>query len=91
MYTPINIGYLTTLSIYFQDYLQGCLHQIEQMVAASLNSQHGDSSESDMSGAGASSMNSRSNLEHSSLHGGNEKVIEHGKAGTPTDVRDIHF
>ena len=78
-----------------QDYLQSCLHQIEEMVTASLNSNHskcsGDSSKNDLSANGATGVNSRSNLDHSSLHGGSEKIVEHEKAGTPTDVRDIHF
>ncbi|KAJ9596981.1 hypothetical protein L9F63_012011, partial [Diploptera punctata] len=76
------------------DYLQSCLHQIEQMVTASLNSDHvtcSESSENDLSSNSASAVNSRSNVDHSSLHGGTEKIVEHGKAGTPTDVRDIHF
>jgi hypothetical protein len=40
----------------------------------------------------STAINSRSNLDHSSpLSGGIEKIMEHGKAGTPTDVRDVHF
>ena len=40
---------------------------------------------------GSGSINSRSSLDHSSMSGGIDKIAEYGKAGTPTDVRDIHF
>jgi hypothetical protein len=81
----------------FQDYLQGCLHQLEDIVTATIHSPevscNGGSSGNGGNAANSStSVNSRSNLDHSSpLSGGTEKIAEHGKAGTPTDVRDVHF
>lgn len=62
-----------------RDYLQACLHQIEDMVTATMNSRD-------------AALNSRSNLDNSSPSAGsNEKVQGHVKAKTPTDVRDVHF
>lgn len=53
-----------------------------------MNSQEVDC----LQGNGCTPINSRSTLDHSSpLSGGIEKMMEYGKAGTPTDVRDIHF
>jgi hypothetical protein len=58
------------------------------MVTATMNSQEVDC----LQGNGCTPINSRSTLDHSSpLSGGIEKMMEYGKAGTPTDVRDIHF
>ncbi|XP_069679168.1 G1/S-specific cyclin-D2-like [Periplaneta americana] len=76
-----------------RDYLQGCLHQIEDMVTATMNSREVNcNGTSGNSTSGNTSLNSRSNLDHSSpLSGTSDKMTEHGKAGTPTDVRDVHF
>jgi hypothetical protein len=77
--------------IFFQEYLQGCLHLLEDMVTATVNSREVDCNGGSQ-GNGCTSVNSRSTLDHSSpLSGGTEKIAEYGKAGTPTDVRDIHF
>jgi len=81
----------------FQEYLQGCLHRLEDMVTATINSREvscsGGSSENGGNVAnGSGSVNSRSSLDHSSSMSGEiDKIAEYGKAGTPTDVRDIHF
>jgi hypothetical protein len=67
------------------------------MVTATVNSREvscsGASSENGGNVAnGGGSINSRSNLDHSSsMSGGIDKIAEYGKAGTPTDVRDVHF
>jgi len=67
------------------------------MVMATINSREvrcsGGSSENGGNVAhGSGSINSRSSLDHSSsMSGGIDKIAEYGKAGTPTDVRDIHF
>jgi len=67
------------------------------MVMAAINSQEvscsGGSSENSRNVAnGSGSINSRSSLDHSSsMSGGIDKIAVYGKAGTPTDVRDIHF
>lgn len=66
------------------------------MVTATINSREvscsGGSSENGGNvGNGSGSINSRSSLDHSSMSGGIDKIAEYGKAGTPTDVRDIHF
>ncbi|KDR20365.1 G1/S-specific cyclin-D2, partial [Zootermopsis nevadensis] len=80
-----------------REYLQGCLHLLEDMVTGTMNSLeagcNGGSSGNGGSTINSSTgINSRSNLDHSSpLSGGTEKIMEHGKAGTPTDVRDVHF
>ena len=67
------------------------------MVTATINSREvncsGGSSENGGNiASGSGSVNSRSSLDHSSsVSGGTDKLSEYGKAGTPTDVRDIHF
>jgi hypothetical protein len=67
------------------------------MVTATINSREvscsGGASENGGNVAnGSGSINSRSSLDHSSsMSGGIDKIAEYGKAGTPTDVRDIHF
>ncbi|XP_023701650.1 G1/S-specific cyclin-D2 [Cryptotermes secundus] len=74
-----------------REYLQGCLHLLEDMVTATVNSRDVDCNGGSQ-GNGCTTVNSRSTLDHSSpLSGGTEKIAEYGKAGTPTDVRDIHF
>jgi hypothetical protein len=61
------------------------------MVTATMNSREVDCNGS-LQGNGCTPINSRSTLDRSSpLSGGIEKMVEYGKAGTPTDVRDIHF
>jgi len=67
------------------------------MVTAAMSSREvscsGGSSENGGNVAsGSGSINSRSSLDHSSsVSGGIDKIAEYGKAGTPTDVRDIDF
>jgi hypothetical protein len=66
------------------------------MVTATINSREvtcsGGSPENGGTATnGSGSINSRSSLDHASLSGVTEKIAEYGKAGTPTDVRDIHF
>ncbi|GFG34527.1 hypothetical protein Cfor_11889 [Coptotermes formosanus] len=87
---------LHTITAIEREYLQGCLHQLEDMVTATINSREvscgGGSPENGGNAAnGSGSINSRSSLDHSSMSGGVDKIAEYGKAGTPTDVRDIHF
>lgn len=71
----------------FQDYLQSCLNQIEEMVASAFNSR----------GVAASAVELQTtNSTNSSASGRQEQTdklvdLDHNKAGTPTDVRDIHF
>ncbi|XP_046394508.1 G1/S-specific cyclin-D2-like [Ischnura elegans] len=65
------------------DYLRSCLEQIEEMVTETINSRN-----ISIQGAnGSSSMQTHS----SDPNNASGKVAEHEKAGTPTDVRDIHF
>nr|CAD7199994.1 unnamed protein product [Timema douglasi] len=74
-----------------KDFLQSCLQKIEDMVTRTMSSRSGEGGEgctSSGNGGGSSGTNSRNNLDHAAA---NEKVMEHGKAGTPTDVRDVHF
>nr|CAD7572594.1 unnamed protein product [Timema californicum] len=74
-----------------KDFLQSCLQKIEDMVTRTMSSRSGEGGEGCTSagnGGGSSGTNSRNNLDHAAA---NEKVMEHGKAGTPTDVRDVHF
>ncbi|XP_071453013.1 G1/S-specific cyclin-D2 [Hetaerina americana] len=66
------------------DYLRGCLDQIEEMVTETI-SNRGNGASQGMSGS--NSMQSQSSDPNSAAG----KVAEHEKAGTPTDVRDIHF
>nr|CAD7256979.1 unnamed protein product [Timema shepardi] len=74
-----------------KDFLQSCLQKIEDMVTRTMSSRSGEGGEgctSSGNGGGSSGTNSRNNLDQAAA---NEKVMEHGKAGTPTDVRDVHF
>uniref|UniRef100_A0A1B6EAC8 Cyclin N-terminal domain-containing protein n=1 Tax=Clastoptera arizonana TaxID=38151 RepID=A0A1B6EAC8_9HEMI len=69
------------------DYLQSCLKQIEEMVTATVNSSHNPILTSSPPQAQSSVTSTMTSSEPS------EKLVEldHNKAGTPTDVRDIHF
>lgn len=64
----------------FQDYLQSCLSQIEEMVTSTINTTSRTPSEA--SGGGERSV---------TIEQSEKQTEQHGKAGTPTDVRDIHF
>ncbi|GLH01772.1 G1/S-specific cyclin-E [Gryllus bimaculatus] len=76
------------------DYLQGCLTQIDEMVT--MNSQ-GMATSSDISGNGnqvnVSSTHPANTRppDHPLGSSGADKILESGKAGTPTDVHDVHF
>lgn len=76
----------------FQDYLQSCLEQIERMISqANLESTEGagtGSGHQTMS-AGVPSASQRPLGDQNNTS--QEKILEHEKAGTPTDVRDVHF
>lgn len=78
------------------DYLQSCLEKIEEMVSATMNSQ-GIVTNCESSGNGNSQNANNSpgpstrQPEHPVGSSGGDKMLEHGKAGTPTDVRDVHF
>ncbi|XP_067012388.1 G1/S-specific cyclin-D2 [Anabrus simplex] len=73
-----------------RDYLQGCLDQIEEMVASTMQSRSSTSPSSGNGNSGNTTHGGRAS-EHSTASGAPDKLHEHGKAGTPTDVRDIHF
>ncbi|XP_024941584.1 G1/S-specific cyclin-D2 isoform X2 [Cephus cinctus] len=73
---------LTRITAIEQDYLQGCLEQIEEMVAQARGSGH------QVATAGSASAPQRPLGDQNTSQ---EKILEHEKAGTPTDVRDVHF
>ncbi|KAK0086188.1 hypothetical protein PV325_003611 [Microctonus aethiopoides] len=75
---------LTRITAIEQDYLQGCYEQIEGMVSQARNSSHQLST--NVSG-GAIAPTSILGDQNTSQ----DKIMEHEKAGTPTDVRDVHF
>lgn len=95
---------------YFQDYLHGCLMQIEDMVTATINTRANTSSSqtgmapsnpavttsvnnanNNTSNVTSRQGNTTSDLIQNSVSVASDKVLEHEKAGTPTDVRDVHF
>ncbi|XP_067212632.1 G1/S-specific cyclin-D2 isoform X1 [Linepithema humile] len=75
------------------DYLQGCLEQIEEMIEEAHAAHVG--TENPGSGNGHQTMSTGiSSAPQRPLGDQNtsqEKILEHEKAGTPTDVRDVHF
>lgn len=74
---------LTFFSFLFQDYLQACLEQIEQMVQKTIE-------ERDEGGPnGRAAVGTDTGMSWTHPHNTPEKMV--GKAGTPTDVRDVHF
>lgn len=67
------------------DYLQSCLNQIEEMVASAFNR-----------GIVSAELQITNNANTNPTTGRQEQTdklvdLDHNKAGTPTDVRDIHF
>lgn len=72
-----------------QDYLQGCLEQIEEMVQAHVGAEvtAGSGHQVTSTGGGPSAPQRPLGDQNTSQ----EKILEHEKAGTPTDVRDVHF
>ncbi|KAG8230114.1 hypothetical protein J437_LFUL007660 [Ladona fulva] len=65
------------------DYLRVCLDQIEEMVSAAIHGQGGASQQPH----GSSGQSQSPDASNSPVG----KACEHEKAGTPTDVRDVHF
>ncbi|KAG5329879.1 CCND2 protein, partial [Acromyrmex charruanus] len=85
MYTPSMIAAAS-------DYLQGCLEQIEEMIsqAAHVNTEvPGNGSGHQTMSTGVPSVPQRPLGDQNNTS--QEKILEHEKAGTPTDVRDVHF
>lgn len=72
----------------FQDYLQGCLEQIEEMVQAHVGAEVAAGSGHQVTSTGGPSAPQRPLGDQNTSQ---EKILEHEKAGTPTDVRDVHF
>lgn len=83
--TPISQHYF-----FLQDYLHGCLEQIEEMIsqAAHVNTDNPGNGHPTMS-TGVTSAPQRPLGDQNNTS--QEKILEHEKAGTPTDVRDVHF
>lgn len=73
---------LTRITAIEQDYLQGCLEQIEEMVSQVRSNSH-QVINSNNSGAPQRPLGDQNTSQ--------DKIMEHEKAGTPTDVRDVHF
>lgn len=82
---------LTRMTAIERDYLQGCLCQIEEMVTeargGNAHQVAAAAAAAQSSGSGASSQQRPLGDQISSQ----DKILEHEKAGTPTDVRDVHF
>lgn len=73
----------------FQDYLQGCLEQIEEMVSqAHMGNDGAGGNGHQVTGTSVSNAPQRPMGDEITSQ---EKILEHEKAGTPTDVRDVHF
>lgn len=68
----------------FQEYLQSCLNQIEEMVREAMSNSSG-------SGNSRTLEESNNSPANSSNHFSSDKLGDHNKAETPTDVRDVHF
>ncbi|KOC65040.1 G1/S-specific cyclin-D2 [Habropoda laboriosa] len=80
---------LTRITAIEQDYLQGCLEQIEEMVSQAVGADGtGGRNSHQVSGTSISSAPQRPLGDEITSQ---EKILEHEKAGTPTDVRDVHF
>lgn len=71
-----------------QDYLQGCLEQIEEMVSQAVNTERIGGTGHQVIGPPLSSAPQRPLGDEITSQ---EKILEHEKASTPTDVRDVHF
>lgn len=78
--------FLNLLSLFLQDYLQGCLEQIEEMVSQAVGADGAGGNGHQMTGSSGASQRPLGDEITSQ-----EKILEHEKAGTPTDVRDVHF
>ncbi|XP_011060749.1 PREDICTED: G1/S-specific cyclin-D2 [Acromyrmex echinatior] len=88
MYTPSMIAAASVAA----DYLQGCLEQIEEMIsqAAHVSTEvPGNGSGHQTMSTGVPSVPQRPLGDQNNTS--QEKILEHEKAGTPTDVRDVHF
>lgn len=85
----------TNFRILLQDYLQSCLDQIEEMVNATMNDRNISCNTQPCSNSSVASSSTSSKAAERSASTSSpsamDKMQEHGKAGTPTDVRDIHF
>lgn len=77
---------LTRITAIEQDYLQGCLEQIEEMVSQAVGADGTGGNGHQMTGSSGASQRPLGDEITSQ-----EKILEHEKAGTPTDVRDVHF
>ncbi|XP_035740451.1 uncharacterized protein LOC118449697 [Vespa mandarinia] len=88
---------LTRITAIEQDYLRGCLEQIEEMVTqvqgGHVNGDGNANGDAGVDGHQVVSMSVSSGQQRplGEQTTSQEKVIEHEKAGTPTDVRDVHF
>ncbi|KYN21410.1 G1/S-specific cyclin-D2 [Trachymyrmex cornetzi] len=83
---------LTRITAIEQDYLQGCLEQIEEMIsqAGHVSTEvSGNGSGHQTMSTGVPSVPQRPLGDQNNTS--QEKILEHEKAGTPTDVRDVHF
>jgi cyclin D2 len=77
-----------------QDYLHGCLMQIEDMVTATINARAQTTTPAKEMTSTTPQTTTRNTSEMTQQivpQSASEKVLEHEKAGTPTDVRDVHF
>ncbi|KOX70149.1 G1/S-specific cyclin-D2 [Melipona quadrifasciata] len=77
---------LTRITAIEQDYLQGCLEQIEEMVSQAMNTERIGGPERH-----SVSIPSATQRPLGDEITSQEKILEHEKASTPTDVRDVHF
>ncbi|GLV35728.1 Cyclin D [Carabus blaptoides fortunei] len=85
------LDHLHRITAIEQDYLHGCLMQIEDMVTATINTRANTSASQTGMATNNPAGNTTSDLIQNSVSVASEKVLEHEKAGTPTDVRDVHF
>lgn len=92
MHKKKNLTPISQYYFFLQDYLHGCLEQIEEMIsqAAHVNTDNpgGGNGHPTMS-TGVTSAPQRPLGDQNNTS--QEKILEHEKAGTPTDVRDVHF
>ncbi|XP_075211577.1 G1/S-specific cyclin-D2-like [Lycorma delicatula] len=84
------------------DILRNCLDQIEELMTMTISTSNSSSSSSSSSSTNASQQQQQSGIAGAATamatsNSGTEnivpsdKLLEHCKAGTPTDVHDIHF
>ncbi|XP_074107918.1 cyclin D [Cotesia typhae] len=78
---------LTRITSIEQDYLQGCLEQVEDMVSQARMTGTSDQYQSQNQTSGMNTPLRPLGDQNTSQ----DKMMEHEKAGTPTDVRDVHF